>query len=138
MRKSLKWKSKLFSGKYEIEEEEKEVGTLKGDFLSTTSNGELFDTNVIFKSKGFIKQYIEIIKEGTDEVIGVVTFNNFMTKAKITINGTSYSWKYTNVWNTKWSVYVENEVNIEYTKKNTKGILESNINDALLILMVLP
>jgi len=133
--KKLQWKSKSFSGEYMILDKELQVGSLKNSFLSSKTNGVLNDTKVVFKSKGILKQYIEIIKAGTDDVIGVITFGSFMSKAKIIINGTSYNWKYTNSWNTKWRVSIENGVDINYNKKNTKGTIESNIDDSLLMLI---
>ena len=133
--KELQWKSKLFSSDYMIFNKEQQVGMLNNSFLSSNTNGVLNEVKVVFKSKGILKQYIEIFKADTNDIIGVITFDSFMSKAKIIINGTSYNWKYTNSWNTRWRVSIENGGSINYKRKNTKGTIESNIDDSLLMLI---
>ena len=134
MMRILKWKSKSLSNSYEIFEEDKQVGSLKKDLFSSIVIGTLNKTNVVYKSKGIIKQHIEITNKGSDEVIGVVTFDDFMSNTKIIINGISYNWKYTDIWNSKWKVFSDNGVDIKFKKNNNKGIIESRTDDSLLIL----
>ena len=44
------------------------------------------------------------------------------------------NWKYENFWNTKWSVFNPEGINIEYSGSMTRGKIDSNVDDALLLL----
>ena len=134
MSKNLRWKTSFFSSNYKIFDEEKQVGALKTKFFSSKILGILNNTSVMFKPKGFLKQYIEIIKEGSNEVVGVITFNSFMTNAIIIINGTSHNWKYTNAWNTKWHLFIDNILEIKYKSSYSKGKINSSSEDNTLLL----
>ena len=134
MATNLKWRSKFFSSDYEIFDEVKQVGSLKIKSFSSKTLGIFNSIRVMFRSKGFLKQYIEILDEKTGEVVGMITFNNFMSKAKIIINGNSYNWKYTNAWNTKWHVSSGNVIDIEYKSSNSKGEIRSSSEDDLLLI----
>ena len=134
MSTNLKWKSKFFSSDYEIFDEVKQVGALKTKSFSSKTSGILNSMKVVFKPRGFLKQYIEIINKDTAEVVGMVTFSSFMSKAKIIINGTSYNWKYTNTWNTKWHLFLENVLDIEYKSSNSRGEMRSSSEDNLLLI----
>ena len=87
-----------------------------------------------FKTKGFFKQHTEIIDSSVNKVIGEITYNNLMTKATIVVDNKKINWKYDNLWNTKWSIYNSEGVNIKYSGSSTSGQINSNIDDALLLL----
>ncbi|MCK3683360.1 hypothetical protein [Maribellus sp. YY47] len=46
----------------------------------------------------------------------------------------SVNWKYDNVWNTKWSLFDHEGIEIKYAGSSTNGRIESNSDDALLLI----
>ncbi len=43
-------------------------------------------------------------------------------------------WKYDNIWNSKWSVFDSGGINVKCAGSSTKGLIDSNTNDALVLL----
>lgn len=134
MQTQFSWKKSLFSNLYSIYSNGQQIGKLKNSTFSQTSSGEINGKEYIFKTKGFFRQHTEIIDAYENRVIGEITYNNWMTKATISIDNKTISWKYDNVWNTKWSIFNSEGVNIKYAGSSTKGQIDSNSNDELLLL----
>ena len=134
MQLKLKWKKNIFSTLYSIYSNGQLIGSLKDKTFSQTANGELNGKEYLYKTKGFFKQHTEIIDSSENKVIGEITYNNWMTKATISVNNKMINWKYDNLWNTKWSVFNSEGVNIKYSGSSTSGQIDSNVDDALLIL----
>ncbi len=134
MKTTLTWKKGLFSNLYSIYSEDELIGKLMDEIFSQTAKGELNGEKYLFKTKGFLKQYTEIINSTDNKVIGKINYNNWMTKATISINDKTIYWKYNNIWNTKWTLFDNEKINIKYTGSSTKGHIETNINDNLLLL----
>ena len=134
MQTNLTWKKGFFSNLYSIYQNGELIGKLKDETFSQNANGALQGKEYRFKSKGFLKQHTEIIDSNEEKVIGEINYNNWMTKATITINSKVISWKYNNIWNTKWSLFETEGINIKYSGSSTKGQIDSNVDDSLLIL----
>jgi len=130
----LRWGKKFFSNLYVIYSNGQQIGKLKDKSFSQTANGELNGKEYIFKTKGFFKQHTEIIDSSENKVIGEITYNNWMTKATIAVNNKTTNWKYDNLWNSKWSIYNSEGINIKYSGSSSSGQIDSNIDDALLLL----
>ena len=134
MQTKLSWKKNLLSNLYNIYSNDQHVGTLKEKTFSQTTNAELNGKKYIFQTRGFIKQYTEIIDPLENKVIGKITYNNWATKATISINYQLILWKYDNLWSTRWSIYNADGINIKYAGSSSKGQIDSNTDDALLLL----
>lgn len=134
MQANLRWKKNLFSNSYIIYSNDEQIGKLKDKTFSQTANGELENKEFIFKTKGFLKQQTEIIDSIENRVIGEITYNNWMTKATITIDNKTINWKYDNLWNTKWSLFNSEGISIKYSGSSSSGQIDSNIDDPLLLL----
>ena len=134
MQTKLKWKKNLFSNLYRIYSNGQQIGILKDKTFSQTANGELNGKKYTFKTRGFFNQYTEIIDNLENKVIGQITFNNWMTKATISVDNKTVNWKYDNLWNTKWSIFNSEGIKIQYTSLSTSGQIDSNIDDALILL----
>ncbi|MBN2812612.1 MAG: hypothetical protein JXQ80_00975 [Bacteroidales bacterium] len=134
MQTKLTWKKNFFSNLYNIYANGQQIGNLKDKSFSQISNGEFNGKKYTFKTKGFFKQHTEIIDHVENSVIGEIIYNNWMTKATISIDKKSVNWKYDNVWNTKWSIFNSEGINIQYTGSSSKGQIDSNTDDALLLL----
>lgn len=133
MQTDLSWRKQLFSNNYNIFRNGEQIGILKDRSFSQTAIGQLLEKEYSFKTKGFLKQHTEII-DGAGRVIGTINFNNWMTKATILINGKVINWKYENAWNTKWSIFDKEGIKIKYSGSSSKGRINSNTDDSLLVL----
>ena len=122
----------IFSNTYKIYSEGKLIGKLKSETFTQSTEGELNGRKYIFKSKGFFKQHTEILDCRDNVVIGKITYNGWMTKANSKIGNERASWKYDNIWNTKWSISNSEGVKINYRGTSTNGKIESNTDDDLL------
>jgi hypothetical protein len=134
MQTNLKWEKNFFSDLYCIYSNGQQVGILKDKTFSQTANGELNGKKYTFKTKGFFKQHTEIIDHIENKVIGEITYNNWMTKATILVDNKTIYWQYDNLWNTKWSIFNSEGIKIHYSGSFTSGQIDSNIEDALLLL----
>lgn len=134
MQTKLRWRRGFFPNFYKIYSRGHLIGELKDKTFSQTSIGELSGKKYIFKTKGIFKQHTVILDHTEKKMIGEITFNNLMTKAKISVNGKKVNWKYDNLLNTKWSVYNSKGIQIKYTGSSTAGIIDSNVHDELFLL----
>lgn len=134
MQTNLTWKKGLFSTTYSIYSNGRQIGKLNEKSFSQTAYGELNNRKYIFKTKGLLKQHTQIIDGLENKVIGEITYSNWMTKASILVNGKTINWKYDNIWNTKWSIYDSEGINIKSSCSMASGQIESNVDDALLLL----
>jgi len=134
MQAKFLWKKGIFSSTYNIFFNEQQIGKLKDKLFSQSSVGEINGKEYTFKTKGFFKQHTEIFDIQTNQPIGEISYNNWMNKAIITIQEKTANWKYKNIWNTKWEVTNKEGLKINYTGSSTKGKIESNTENDLLLL----
>lgn len=134
MQNNLIWKKRLFSKCYNIYSNTQLVGKLEEQSFSQTAIGELNGVKYKFKTKGFFSQNTEIIDQNNRKVIGQINYSNWKTKANISGFGKSIKWKYDNVWNTKWSIFDSEGNKINYVGSSRRGHIETNTEDALLVL----
>ncbi len=131
----MKWKSNFFSSNYRIFEDEQEIGYLKEKTFRNTAKAQLRDTGLKFRKKGFFKDETEIFDLASDEKRGQILYNGWGSKASFMLNGQNYTLKYTNIWNTKWTVYDESgEAIINYNSSTFSGKIETDETDEALLL----
>ena len=80
------------------------------------------------------KQHTEIIDKSENKFIGEIIYHKWMTKATISVDNKTINWKYDNLWNTKWSIFNSEGIKIQYSGTSTSGQIDSNTDDALLLL----
>lgn len=134
MKNYFQWKKSLLSSTYSIYSNEQIIGRLESKTFSQSAIGELNGKEYTFKTKGLLNQNTEIIDTKENKVIGEITYNTWMTKATISVSNQSVNWKYDNMWNSKWSLFDQEGTEIKYAGSSTKGTIESNSDDALLLL----
>jgi len=134
MKTQLNWRKGFFKNTYEIYLENKKIGELKDKCWSQSAFGELNGKRYKFKTKGFLKQETQIIDIESNSIVGKITYNSWRTKAKIEYSGKEYDWKYNNTWNTKWSILYSQEIQVDYQGSSSKGKIEVNNQNELLIL----
>ena len=134
MQTNLKWKKEFFSGTYNIYSKEQFIGKLKNSSFSQKAEGEINGKKYTFRTKGFFNQHTEIRDAIDNKVIGNITYNGWMTKATLSILDKKITWKYDNLWNTKWSIFDSESIEIKYSGSSSSGQINSNTDDELLIL----
>jgi hypothetical protein len=134
MRKRYTWKKGTFSDTFKIYANNRQSGKLKNKTFSQTATGEINGKNYTYKTKGFFRQHTEIIDDTNGSVIGEISYNDWMTKAFISLDKKEYTWKYDNHWNTKWSIKSFDRVLIKYRGSSTGGEIDPDVDDDLLLL----
>lgn len=134
MKTSFEWRKSLFSSTYRILSEGRQIGVLEEHMFTQTANGELNGREYTFRTKGFLNQRTDIIDDRSGETIGGIEYSSWMTKATLSIGKRKVFWKYNNIWNTKWSLYNSEGINIDYAGSTTGGHIESTVDDELLLL----
>ena len=134
MGNNLNWKKGVFKSSYEIFSGDIPVGKLKPDTWSRQGIGELNGKKYLFETKGFFNQETVIYNPDTNLQTGKVTYSTWKTKATIEYGGKTFSWKYDNTWNTKWSITDSAMLLVRYHGSFTKGEIEISSYNELLIL----
>jgi hypothetical protein len=130
---TLHWKKGFFSSTYNILSNDQLIGTLDDSTFSSKASGGLNGLNYTFKTTGVLKQKTQIFNaEGS--LIGEIAYNSWMTKATISISNNSFFWKYNNIWNTSWSIFNSDGLEIKYCGSSTRGKIESTTDDGLILL----
>lgn len=134
MQTCLTWRKGLFSNLYEIYSSGNKIGNLRDKTFSRYSSGEINNQRYLFKTSGVFKQHTQIFDQVDNKFIGEIDYNNWMTKATLTINGKLINWRYDNLWNTKWRLINSEGIDIKYSGSSNSGRIDSNVDDALLLL----
>ena len=134
MKTTLRWKKNVFSKTYNIYSNDKLIGKLRDKSFSQSTDGVLNGENYSFNTRGFFEKNTTIVNKKDNKVIGKISYNNWMTKATIKTAKKRSGWKYDNLWNTKWSIYDSDGMQIKYAGSSTGGLINSNTEDALLLL----
>jgi len=124
MKTILKWKKGILKNTYQIYSEDIQVGKLREKSWTQSADGELNGKKYTFKTKGFFKQVTQIIDSESGSIIGKITYNSWMTKARIDYSDKVANWKYNNAWNTKWILFDSEGIQINYRGSSTKGKME--------------
>lgn len=131
---NLTWTKGLFSSLYRINSNGKQLGSLKDKPFSRTTKGIINGKEYLFRNSGFFKQQTEIFDCSDNKEIGGIEYNSWRSKATITVNGSKYNWKYDNLWNTRWSISGTNGLSAKFKSFTTKGHIDADTDDTLLIL----
>lgn len=128
------WKTKLFSKKFEILQNEIVKGELYKEAFRRKVTGELNTRRVLFETKGIFKFETRIIDMQGDITLGQVNYTSWKAKSTITYQDKEYQWRFDNMLRSKWSISNENGVLIKYHSHAFTGIIVSYTRDEILIL----
>ena len=134
MKTTIRWTKGFFKNRYELFLNGSIAGSLKDKNWSQSSDGEFNGKQFLFKTTGFFKQSTQITNSFTNEEVGRISYNSWGTRAIISIANKTVEFKYTNTWNTRWILYDNNGVLIHYRGTETKGDIEMDTLDELLVL----
>lgn len=134
MKANLNWKKGFFKSTYEIFNFSMPIGMLKPKNWSHSADGELNGKKYFFKSKGFFRQKTEIIDTAKNIILGEISFNSWRHKASIEYTGKLITFKFINFWNTKWNLSDEKGIIISFSGKSSKGTIETDSQNDILVL----
>lgn len=134
MKTILNWKKGPFSTTYQIFSGEEPFGQLKDHAFKQTAHGVIRNRQYRFKTTGLFKQETRIIDRDTGQEIGTISYNSMMSKATIRFTDRTIYWKYDNGWQTKWSLFDDNGIRIKFAGGFSKGTIEYQDPDDLLVL----
>jgi hypothetical protein len=133
MEQQITWTKGFFDSNYQLFSAGKIIGNLI--FASWDNNAVAQDltSTTNFKTTGFFNTSTNIIN-AKQEIIGVITYNSWQTKATIHMhNGEIYAWSFSNSWFNKWSITNFKEKHIQYQSHQTTGNITCNTTDEVML-----
>jgi hypothetical protein len=130
----LNWKKGLFKSIYEIYSDNLLVGYLNEKTWTESSHGELYGERFIFKTKGIFHQETQVFNNENNTPLGKISYNPWMTKAKIEYSDKIYFWKFDNLWSISWRLYNDEGLQIRYYRSSSKGKIEYDLENNFLVI----
>ncbi|MCX2575271.1 hypothetical protein [Pedobacter sandarakinus] len=135
MEQVLSWRKGLFDSNYQVFEH----SLLKFSINFNTFTNTAFATTkgAIFslKSEGYTKPETKILDE-TNEIIGTIQYEWLNFKARIFLkNGETFEWSFQNSWLSRWSINNHTDQQIIYNSSTSNGLIHSNVENELLIIV---
>jgi len=134
MRTTLDWKKGLFRSIYKIYADSVLVGYLNEKTWTESSHGELHGERFKFRTKGFLHQQTGVFNNENNAPIGKITYNSWMTKAKIEYSDKIYYWKFDNFWSTSWGLYNDEGLQVQYNRSLSEGRIEYDLENNFLVI----
>jgi len=128
------WKTRLFSNRFEIYQNDILKGELYKGGWSRKVIGELNTRRLIFETRGLFKYDTQIIDAQGEMTIGQIKYTSWKAKSTILFQNKEYKWQFDNFLRSRWSISNENGPVIKYHSNAFSGIITSYIRDEILIL----
>ncbi len=128
------WKTKLFSKKFEIYQNEQLKGELFKEGLSRKVTGELNTKRFQFETKGFFRTETTVTDLQRHVEVGKINYFIWKKSTIVLFKGMEYKWKFENFICSRWSLSDESRVLIKYHSNAFTGMIESYTTDEMLIL----
>jgi hypothetical protein len=128
------WKTRLFSNRFEIYQNDILKGELYKGGWSRKVIGELNTRRIIFETRGLFKYDTQIIDAQGEMTIGQIKYTSWKAKSTILYQNKEYKWQFDNFLRSRWSISNENGPVIKYHSNAFSGIITSYIRDEILIL----
>lgn len=134
MTTNLKWEKRFFSNTSRIYSNGRLIGNVEVRTFSKSDIGILNGEKYIFMAKGLFSKQTDIISAKDDTLIGIITYSDWRSKATLITADKIVNWKYDNWWHSRWRISGSSGIEIRYAGSSKSGKIESNTDDALLIL----
>ena len=135
MNTELTWKKGLFNCSYNLMAGGITIGSLKEKKFSQSAIGQIDNRRYKFRMRNSFKQQVDIIDLDQEEVIGEISFNCWRPKAVIKLHDQVLFWKFTNIWETRWSLFRTDGTQLQFSGCSIKGRIEMNDRDDLMVLI---
>lgn len=135
MEQTLNWRKGLFDSNYQVFcnallKFSINFSSLKNSAIATTQQGIY-----LLKSKGYSNLETKVLNN-KNEVLAVIRYDLLGFKAKIFFStGEEFDWSFQNSWLSRWSINNHKDKQIIYNSSTGNGLIHSNIDDDLLILI---
>lgn len=134
MKHVINWKKGILSSRYRLYSGEEFLGELTNHSFKQNAVGVIKNKKYVFITKGLFKQETRIMDGDSNKVLGRITYNSMMSKADIELSERMVSWKYDNGWHSRWSLFDEKGTLLKFAGGSSKGSIEFENEDLLLIL----
>jgi len=134
MKTILNWKKGLFKSIYEIYADKVLVGYLNEKTWTESSHGELHGERFNFRTKGFLKQKTLVFNNLNNNLLGKITYNSWMTKAKIEYSDKIYYWEFDNLLSSSWRLYNDEGLQVRYNRSLSEGRIEYDLENNFLVI----
>ncbi|MBN1143833.1 MAG: hypothetical protein JXA72_05395 [Bacteroidales bacterium] len=133
MTTTFNWKSNPLSDTYNLFRNEREIGHLKINPFSGNARVIINTNEYHFKTTGIWKQNSRIIDPSDKKLIGTIQYDIWKSEATVSVDQKVLCWKPQSTRNSIWSL-LDDERMISYKQhSSTKGQIESNTEDELLV-----
>ena len=132
--KQLKWRRRLLGCTFQLFSGEKQIGHLKDSELSRSATGEINGQHFKFVTVGHFHPKTHIVDPVSNTKIGQIKYNSWYPKAQIMHNGATTTWKFSNIWETRWKLFNQEDQRMSFKGHTTKGSIQTSELDNLLIL----
>ncbi|WP_406827202.1 hypothetical protein [Pedobacter sp. KACC 23697] len=134
MSKLINWKSDWFSGNFQLFVDGLQKGAITFGMWTSNAESVFEDQNFQFVNEGFWQSNTKVIDRKTNEVLAIITYDCWKSKALISLNsGEQYEWKATGIWKSKWTVSNYKDEHIIYTSNSNSGAISSDTDNKLLV-----
>ncbi|MBD3276107.1 MAG: hypothetical protein GF372_12395 [Candidatus Marinimicrobia bacterium] len=133
MNTQFRWKKKFFSRSYKIYSGNQILGKLESRFFSRLSRAKLKGQKYLFRTKGLLRQTTTIYNGSENSRLGTIKYTLWSASADINLAEKEYRWMYNNFRYTMWSITGSDGVNIKYSRSFTKGQIQGNTDDPVLL-----
>lgn len=131
---TLSWKKGMFKCAYQLMSGTEKVGELKPNRFTTSATGKIEDESYYFKVCEGLRNRVEIIDLNTKETIGKVRFSHWWPKATIELNGETYQWKFSNLFETRWKITDSEQNRVDYKGWTCSGNMQGQLSNHLMSL----
>jgi hypothetical protein len=134
MNTELSWEKDTFSRTFTLFNEQKLCGYLKSDSFSQSANGEIKGELYLFKTSGGFKKNTVIYDMETYKSLAVITYDEWRSRAILSIGNRVLYFKYENLLQNKWQLTEAGGVHIAYSDTSNKGYINSTTDESILLL----
>ena len=120
----INWKKGTFSCAFKLFQGGQQIGRLKSKSLGQSAIGEIGGKTYGFNTYGILNKRSEILDGSDGSVLGEIALNCWGTKAEIFIGEKKYQWKFSNIWQSRWKIWDEEDTEISYRGWTSSGSWE--------------
>lgn len=132
--KNISWKKGFFKCVFNIFSGEEKIGELKPSKLTLSATGKIDEARYRFRVREGMTNRVEIIDLDTQEQVGKIRFGHWLPKATIEFRGETYTWKFSNLWETRWKIIDAHQNSVDYKGWACAGNVSSALPANLLTL----
>ncbi len=132
--KNISWKKGFFKCAFNIFSEGQKIGELKPSKLTLSATGKIDQERYRFRVREGMTNRVEIIDMDTQEQVGKIRFGHWLPKATIQFREETYTWKFSNLWETRWKITDTDQNAVNYKGWACAGSISSDAPASLLTL----